>query len=125
MLDIQQKRKVRSFMYHRVTLAALFVFTIFVVHSTWSVYQKKVESEEKKDISLKHVEELRLRDTDLSTKIDRLSTTPGIEEEIRSKFTVAKNQENIVVVVESPTENVATSTIKLTFWKKLKNFFWN
>jgi cell division protein FtsB len=123
MLDFQQKRKVRGVMYHKATLIILGLLTLVVLHSTWAVYQKKRESEEMKNISLKNVEELRDRNVDLTAKIERLDTTPGIEEEIRSKFTVAKEQENMVVVVEDTDNNASATTSKKGFWGSIERFF--
>ncbi|MFZ2620987.1 MAG: hypothetical protein WAX85_02275 [Minisyncoccia bacterium] len=125
MLDFHQKRKVRSVMYHRVTVVILSVITLIVLHSTWLVYNKKIESAEMKDVALRGVEELRIRDSDLLAKIDRLSTTPGVEEEVRSKFSVAKDGENAVVIVEDEETKVSTTSQKISFWTKLKNFFIN
>jgi cell division protein FtsB len=123
MLDIQQKRKVRAVMYHRMTLGLLFIVVLFALHSTWSVYQKKRQSEEMKDLSMRNIEELRKRDEDLKSKIDKLATATGVEEEIRSKFSVTKGGENMVIVVPYKGDEVATSTTELSFWGKVKKFF--
>ncbi|OHA93178.1 MAG: hypothetical protein A3H52_03115 [Candidatus Zambryskibacteria bacterium RIFCSPLOWO2_02_FULL_39_26] len=122
MLDFQQKRKVKSFMYNRVTLAVLLVVVLFVLNSTWSVYQKKRESERLKNVALGNVENLRGRNSELQVKIERLGTEVGIEEEIRSKFNVAKQEENAVIIVPKSETN-ATSTNSSSFWQKVKKFF--
>jgi hypothetical protein len=109
-------------MYHKVTLGILCVITLVVLHSTWNVYKKKQESEEMKNLSFEHVQELRDRSSDLQAKIDRLSTQTGIEEEIRSKFSVAKGDENMVIVVDDEVNPAATST-KSGFWAKFTGFF--
>lgn len=122
MLDFHQKRKVRSLMYNRITLAILFVILVIVMHSTWVVYRKKVESEEMKNISLKSTEALRARNAELQYKIDRLSTRQGIEEEVRSKFSVAKDNENMVIIVQD--ESSTSERVKKSgFWDKFKSFF--
>ncbi len=123
MLDIQQKRKVRSVMYSRVTIGILFVIVLLVLHSTWTVYHKKSESEAMKAISQKNVEELRLRNEELTARIARLSTKPGIEEEIRSKFNVAKDNEKIVIIVPDNSEDVSTTSKKTGFFEKIRDFF--
>ena len=122
MLDFQQKRKVRSFIYNRVTLTVLLVVVLFVLNSTWFVYQKKRESERLKNVALGNVENLRGRDSELQAKIERLGTEVGIEEEIRSKFNVAKQEENVVIIVPKSETN-ATSTNSSSFWQKVKKFF--
>src|SRR5437764_14606866 len=100
MLDFAQKRKVRSILYHPLTLTALLVIVVFFMHSTWVVYGKKRESEALMKASAAHVGELQARDTDMQSKIERLGTETGLEEEIRSKFSVVKGGENMMIVVD-------------------------
>ena len=123
MLDYGQKRKVRGFMYHRATLVVLGVIVLIVLHSTWVVYTKKRTSEEMKNISLQNVESLRERNSDLQSKIDRLDTVPGKEEEIRSKFGLVKDKENMVVIVPDESPSVATTTRATGFWANVVSFF--
>jgi cell division protein FtsB len=126
MLDIQQKRKLRSVMYHKVTVSVLFLFVLLSIHSTWSVYKKKRESEEMKSISLANVIELRDRNEALQDKINRLDTPAGVEEEIRSKFSVAKENENMVVIVPDSSSSSTKNKGNESLWAKFKNFieFW-
>ena len=122
MLDFQQKRKVRGWMYNKVTIVVLFLVLVVVVHSTWVVYKKKIESDEMKAISLKNVEALRERSGDLQDKIDRLATKQGIEEEVRSKFSVAKDDENMVIIVQD--EPTTSEPVKKTgIWQRIMSIF--
>lgn len=123
MLDFHQKRKVRGIMYHKVTLGFLAVLTLLSLHSTWSVFKKEKESENLMNISLEHVKELRKRNEDLQSKIDKLATVTGIEEEIRTKFSVAKDNEKLVVVVPVDSSKASTTIPKTNLWQKIKNFF--
>ncbi len=123
MLDFQQKRKARSIAYNKITIVILIMLVLVGARSTWLVYQKKVSSEEMKNESLKNVENLRLRDEELKQKIDRLKTKEGIEEEIRLKYNVVKEEENMVVVVEDEKTEVATTSSKVSFWQKFMNLF--
>ena len=123
MLDFQQKRKLRAVMYHKATLVLLSLLVLFFIHSTWLVYQKKIASEELKVASLQNVSELQLRNKELESKISRLSTPAGVEEEIRSKFTVAKENEAMVIVVDDNSQNMPTTSQKQSFWQKIWNLF--
>jgi cell division protein FtsB len=96
-----------------------------MAHSTWRVYNKKRVSEEMKDVSVKNVDELRLRNRELEDKISRLDTRSGIEEEIRLKFNVVKSDENMVVVVEDEKRGESATSSELSLWQKIKNFFTN
>jgi len=122
MLDFQQKRKVRGFLYNRITIGILFLILLIVAHSTWVVYWKKVESEEMMSVSLKDVEALRVRSEDLQYKIDRLATKQGVEEEVRSKFSVAKEDENMVIIVQDES-STSEDVKKSSFWDKIGEFF--
>ena len=121
--DFQQKRRIRAVMYHRVTLGILALLVLVVAHSTWSVYQKKRESEALKNISLQNVHELEARNVALVAKINRIDTEPGLEEEIRSKFSVAKDNENVVVIVPDQSGKATTTPDQSGFWSKIFNFF--
>ena len=125
MLDFQQKRKVRSFIYNRGTLVLLGILTLIVLRSTWIVFEKKIESEEMGNISLTHAKELRSREIALKSKIERLNTSSGIEEEIRSKFSVVKDGEKMVVVVEPDGSGLSTTTQNSGFWRRIWDFFKN
>ena len=122
MLDISQKRKIRSVMYHKATLATLFILVLLFAHSTWVVYQKKEKSEELKNISRQNVATLEARDAELKQRIQTLQTEPGIEAEIRSKFTVAKDGENMVVVVDGAPATTSTTTPTDSFFQKIWTF---
>lgn len=123
MLDFQQKRKAKSFMYNRITIGILFVIMLFTLRSTWSVYQKQRESEVLKAISEKKVMELELRKKEINDNIQALNTEEGLEKEIRSKFNVVKENENMVVILDDANkDNYEASTTK-SFWQKVKDFF--
>ncbi len=123
MLDFVQKRKVRSFLYNKVTLGLLGLLTLLVLHSTWVVYGKKRESDNMKNLSLANVNELKARDLELQGKMGKLNTDAGLEEEIRSRFSVTKGGESMVVVVPNQDENASTTGIKENFWQKIWHFF--
>ena len=123
MLDFQQKRKLRAVIYHKATLILLAILILFFIHSTFVVYKKKIASEEMKNASLQNVAELQARDKELGSRIERLQTSAGVEEEIRSKFTVAKADESMVVVVDDNRENMSTTSQKAGFWQKIWNIF--
>ena len=122
MLDFQQKRKLRAFAYHRVTLVILAILVVFGIHSTWSVWQKERQSFELRKVAEDKNIELLSRQNDLTAKIYRMESPEGIEEEIRSKFDVAKENESLVIVL--PDKISATSSQQgLSLWNKFINLF--
>ncbi|HRH27133.1 MAG TPA: septum formation initiator family protein [Parcubacteria group bacterium] len=123
MLDIQQKRRFRNFVYNRVTLGFLLVIVLLALHSTWRVYLKKRESVEMMESSYLRLSELEKRDMDLELKINKLNTVSGLEEEIRSKFSVAKDNENTVIIVREEGASSSEIVEKESFWSKIKSLF--
>lgn len=123
MLDIQQKRRFRNFIYNKFTLGVLFVIVLLALHSTWKVYQKRKESFAMMTASMTRLNELEERDRELELKIKKLGTTSGLEEEIRSKFNVAKDSENIVIIVREEDSGTTTEVSRPSFWSKFKGLF--
>jgi cell division protein FtsB len=94
-----------------------------LLHSTWTVYEKKRASEEMRRLAEEKVDSLVQRKGDLEQKIERLSTEIGLEEEIRAKFGVAKEGEKVVVFVPNSEELSEKANTEKSIWKKIKNFF--
>ncbi len=118
MLDFQQKRKMRSLAYHNITLILLAILVLFAVHSVWSVYQKQSESELLKHQALDQVALLSAREAELHSSIDRLGTDQGVEAEIRSKFSVVKGDETMVVLVDDQGSSTQATTTPKSLWQK-------
>lgn len=122
MLDFQLKRKLRAIFYHRATLVVLFILVLFVLRASWSIYYKQRESEILKNRSLDYKSGLEVRQRKLQLQIDKLNSESGLEAEIRSKFNVARDKENIVVIVDDKA-TTTSSSMSNGFWQKLKGFF--
>jgi hypothetical protein len=122
MLDYGQKRKLRSFLYNKWFLGFLGLLVILAIHSTWNVYQKQRESETILHLAEVQSTELEARQKELQTKITSMQTAQGMEEEIRSKFNVAKPGENVVVILDQ-SDSTSTSTTTISFWQKIVKFF--
>ena len=123
MLDFQQKRKLRSRLYNKWTLGIIGLLVILAIHSIWSVYQKQRESGTLLGQAQAQATELQNRENELQQKIADMQTSEGLEAEIRAKFNVAKPDENVAVVLASDASAVSTSTLAVSFWQKILNFF--
>lgn len=121
MLDFQQKRKMRSLAYHKVTVVILGLLALLVLRSVWVVYNKQKESQELLIIAENKVKELEARDSVLKAKIANIKSERGLEEEIRAKFNVAKVGENVVIMTEEP--STTTAKVNLSLWQKIVGFF--
>ncbi len=124
MLDFQQKRQIKKVIYSRVTIFILFVVVIFLARSTYSIYKKEQLSSANYNETKKEYDSLKERQTMLSSEISSLKTDTGIEEEIRSKFNVAKPGETVVVVVDNTASSTTNSNGQnLSLWQRLLNLF--
>ena len=122
MLDFQQKRKLRSGLYNRWVLYVLGIIVILAIHSTWDIYQKQLESQKLLTLSQEQAGELKSREAELQSQIANLQTPQGLEAEIRSKFNVAKPNENVAVVLDNGSTTDSTTTNSVSFWQKILDF---
>lgn len=118
MIDYQQKRKINKVIYSKVTLLVLLIIVIFLGKATFDVYQKSKLSSDNYASVFKDYNGLKDRKAMLDSEITRLKTDAGMEEEIRSKFSVAKPGETVVVVINSTSGSSTDS-------QNNKNSFWN
>ncbi len=124
MLDFQQKRKIRKVLYSRLTLALLAVAIFFLARSTYHIYSKEALSEENYASVKKAYDDLTTRQATLGKEIDRLGTDAGVEEEIRTKFSVAKPGETIVTVVNSTSSpDAGRATGQKSLWQRFLGLF--
>ncbi len=121
-LDFEQKRKFRQFIYSKITLVVLFLISSYAVYSTYNVYLKKTKSQKDLELIEKKLSDLEQKNRELDGQIELLSTSYGVEREIRSKFFVTKSDENMVVVVDEP-ETKKTEIVKKNTWQKILDFF--
>ncbi len=124
MIDFQQKRKFNKFLYSKVTLVILFILVIILAKATYSIYQKYKISSDSYAVVKKDYDSLKDRNNMLNSEINRLKTDTGIEEEIRSKFNVAKPGETVVVVINgSSSTSTDDNTQNKGFWANFLSIF--
>ena len=116
MLEYQSKQKWKKKLYSRPVFFLLILLTIVTLRGAWNLYAKQSESEKNLIEVRRQVEELRNREAELVDGIRRLETPDGVEEEIRKKFSVVREGERMVVLVDE--EASATPVVE-----KEKGFF--
>ncbi len=126
MFDFQQKRKLRVVLESRITWVVLLILTGFMTMSAFGRYQiARDMADRRSEVELEKVK-LEARKTDLEEEVKYLSNDRGIEAEMRRQFDVAKDGEQIVVIVEdepsatNTTDLAATSTAEVRPWYR----FW-
>ncbi len=123
-MDYQQKRKLRKLIYSRAALFLLLILICILAKANFEIYKKHENSFNNLKETKKELNNLKERQSMLSFEISKLETEEGIEEEIRSKFDVAKPGETVVVIVEDASSTEKNSdTSDDGFWKKIMNIF--
>ncbi|MCW9054376.1 MAG: septum formation initiator family protein [Candidatus Pacebacteria bacterium] len=102
MFDFYEKRKIRYWLYSWPSVVLLIIIAGLLTHGVWGVYQQARQTRINKNQQLAHLEGLEAREQAIQSEIDRLNTTRGVEAEIRQKYEVAKEGEQVIVIVDTP-----------------------
>lgn len=123
-MDFYEKRKLKKILYSKPILAILVIIVIWFSFAVWSMYKKESDTRLKRIEQKEILEELKTREWSLSEEIERLSTEYGIEQEVRSKFEVGKEGEEMIIVVDNFEEkDLNIKDIKKIFWQKVFDWF--
>ena len=105
--------------YSKPVLVILLIILLWVIYGTWGVFQKERESRANLLRVQNQLANLQERSSELSADVARLNTVQGKEEEIRSKYEVAKPGEELLVIVDK--DGAETSSPPQTGWQR----FWS
>lgn len=124
MLPFQERKKFRKILYSKTALLVLFVIVIFMTRGAWKIHNKAVIAQEERDETARSLADLQGRTKDLEASIVKLKSGQGVEEEVRQKFTVAKQGEEVVVVVdENAKKSKNGELIDQGAWARVLRFF--
>jgi cell division protein FtsB len=125
MLEFQEKRKLRRFLYSRITLIILIIIIALVLKAVWGVYEKQRMTADNLSKAAANFQDLQAREKMLSSEINRLNTVGGTEEEIRDKYGLVKPGEEVITVVDnaSSSPNDGSASDGRSFWQKVIDWF--
>ncbi len=124
MVEFKKKSK-NNLLYSPLTLIFLLGLLIFLIYQVADLVRKERETSIKKELVLGKIESLRDREEFLKKDIAKMQTEEGIEDIIREKYQVVKQDERMVVIVENE-EDTSFRSEELSdhgFWNWLKSFF--
>lgn len=122
MYEFQQKRKVRQIIYSKWSLLFLAVIVILLAKGNWGVIRKELGSRQNLNNVEKELLLVKEKETELRSNIYKLNTPEGVESEIRSRFSVKKPGEEVVLIVE-PSNSTSTQDQSNSFWSKIGRWF--
>jgi cell division protein FtsB len=124
MLEFQEKKKLKKVLYSYVSVAVLCIIMFFIAKATWGVYHKAKLSRENKERAGRELAKLEARETMLRAEIARLSSVEGKEQEIRGRFNVVKEGEEVAIIVDAlPGKATTSGKAKKGFWSKITGLF--
>lgn len=125
MIPFQERKKIRRILYSKVTIFVLFLVLVVVVRGAWSIHKKAQIALSERDIAARALIDIESRTVELEKSMARFNSEQGIEEEIRQKYTVAKEGEEVVVVVDDNHKKGKNGEVgeKKGFFQQIKDFF--
>jgi len=110
-LEFRTKSRLRRIVYSKGMVLALLVLLFLFAEGAWGMYKKQAEATAKENISVDTLSALKAREEGLVKDINRLKSERGVEEEIRSRFMVAKEGENVMIVSKPEKPNGGASIV--------------
>lgn len=107
MRNFQKKKGISSFLYSVPFLSFLGIVALLFAYSMIGLVGKMRETTQNKELAESKVAELKQNKENLNQEIAKLNTTKGLEENIRERFGVVKEGEQVIVVVEDKNEEEA------------------
>lgn len=119
----RHKALVRLF-WRRLGMMMLVLLVILAGLALWRVYQKERDSRELRRQAEVKLADLKEQETSLSTHIQSLRTERGKEEALREQYSVGREGEGLIVIVEPEQPEPVQATSSMRLWVKKFLPFW-
>ena len=123
MRELREKHKRRERLYSTPVLIIVLVVSLFIARGAYGVMKKENESARHVEVLVEKVAELEARKGELRQNIEKLETEKGIEEEIKEKFSVSREGERVVVIVDQEETATASATSTVSWYERFLNIF--
>ena len=105
MMDFQRKRKLKNLVFSYVTIVALLIMIVFMAQSVWERFTVEREMSERRHEVERELHDLKLRAAALESQVEYLEDERGVEAEIRNRFDVVKEGEQVVIILDDESTN--------------------
>jgi cell division protein FtsB len=110
MFDFHEKRKIRRVIYSKVSIGFVFIVALVIGVSVYERFVVEREMAVKLGERSEELETLKTRAALLESKVDHLRNERGIEEELRSRFDVVREGEQVVIILDDQHANSKEKT---------------
>ncbi len=109
----------------RLGLLFLLILVLGAASAVWDVYKKERDSRVLREQAETQLYNLTMQEERLTTEIARLETARGQEEMLRENYELAKEGENLIIIIEPPkTEVQEPTTTPMMRWMHRLIPFW-
>ena len=119
MKELRRKQRMKELLYSWPALILMVVLVFFLIKGSAEVMVKERESAKRVENLEKETEALSAREAELRDGIARLQTEEGIVEEIREKFSVAREGEYVAIIVDEKANASSTESTEGSWYKKI------
>ncbi len=99
------------------------IITLFLMRGAYNVVQKDKDSKRNLEIAQRELGSARAKQDDLAKNIALLNTQAGVESEIRQKYNVSKEGEQVAVIIQSTASTTPVPRVEKGFWASLSAWF--
>jgi cell division protein FtsB len=122
MFDFHEKRKIRGILYSKWVVSFIFILAVLLLYSAYNRYTVARDMKTRLEAKKTELEELEQRASALQTEVEYLSGERGIEEELRNRFDVVKEGEQVIILLdEKPKEKTDSTTTRISNEKISEN----
>ncbi|MEI6280851.1 MAG: septum formation initiator family protein [bacterium] len=123
MRNFQQKSRLMKALESKPVLIILGIFILIFAWNVFGFWSRMEETSKNKKIIEDRVDALKVQKEKLASDINSLNTVEGKEKLFRENFGLAKEGENLIIVVDDKNQpEVPKTGFSSGFWSKL--FFW-
>ncbi len=107
MFEFYEKRRLKRLVYSKPVIAVVGGLVLLAGVPVYNVYQKFIDTLERKEAVAAELARVEYREAVLREEIERLDTPLGREAEIRQKFELGREGEQLIIIIEDEEEGVS------------------
>ena len=123
--ELSRKKSITQYLYSWPVITLAVVVFLLLAISTYGVYNRATSAETEADGAKRNLDKLEARQGELEAKVTGLGAEgDGVDEEIRSRYAVAKPGEHVLILTGSTaTSDVQAQPKKRSFFQVLRAVF--